>query len=55
MKENRKCLMATKGVKVENIRILIVSIQEYTTKEFCNEKSLNILWTLCHEKNKTNN
>jgi hypothetical protein len=55
MKENRNFLMATKGVKVENIRILIVSIQEYTTKEFCNEKSLNILWTLCHEKNKTNN
>jgi len=47
--------MATKGVKVENIRILIVSIQEYTTKHFYNKKISQSFADFMPWKKKTNN
>jgi len=52
MKENRKFIMATKEVKVENIKILIVSIQEYTTIKFCNKK--NSIFCRLHAMKKKN-
>jgi hypothetical protein len=47
--------MATKGVKVENIRILIVSIHKYTKKHFCNKKISQYFADFMPWKKKTKN